>query len=66
MFGMGTGVALPLWPPHSTYKADCGKIFCIVQRNFAFFKDLMEMKSCIVVLHTGFRLDLISKERMVS
>ncbi len=45
MFGMGTGVALPLWPPNSTYKSDCVK-----------------MKSCIgIVLHTGFRLDLIKK-----
>ena len=25
MFGMGTGVSLPLWPPDSTYKWDCEK-----------------------------------------
>ena len=47
MFGMGTGVTLPLWPPDSIYKWDC--------------KIDEEMKSCIEVLHNGFRLDLIRK-----
>jgi hypothetical protein len=26
VFGMGTGVALPLWPPNSTYKLDMEKV----------------------------------------
>ena len=47
MFGMGTGVTLPLWPPDSRYEWDC--------------EIDQEIKSCIDVLHTEFRLDLIRK-----
>ena len=52
MFGMGTGVTLPLWPPDSDYEWDCVLDVC-----YGVVNEVMYRLCCI----TGFRLDLIRK-----